>query len=58
MNDYPNYIWVYIHHLITAQLGETLSLIVFVKKYDKLRKNIKDNFIELYEILRNQIFRS
>ena len=52
-NDFPNYIWVYIHHLVTAQLGEMLSLIVFVKKYENLQKNIQDNISEKYEMIRH-----
>ena len=49
MNDYPNYIWVYVQHHVTAQVGETVSLIFFVKKYVQVQKTIKELLTEAFE---------
>ena len=49
MNDYPNYIWVYVQHHVTAQVGETVSLIFFVKKYVQVQKTIKELLTKAFE---------
>ena len=49
LNEYPNYIWVFVHHHVTAQLGELVAIILFVKKYEILRKHIYDNCMTVDE---------
>ena len=56
-NDFPNYIWVYVHHHVTAQLGETVAIILFVGKYHKLRKIITDTIMEQAEVIQGMITR-
>lgn len=52
INDYPNYLWVYTQHHVTVQLGELLSLMFFLKKYEAVQKNIKQKGSEAFNAMK------
>jgi len=49
---YPNYLWVYMHHHITAQLIETLVLLIYFAKNQHLKRHLKQDFFEFVEFLK------
>jgi hypothetical protein len=49
---YPNYLWVYMHHHLTAQLVEALVLIIYFTKHQHLKRHLKQDFLEFVDFLK------
>ena len=46
INVFPNYLWVYLHHLITFQVLGICGITIYLRKYEQLRRNVNQVSIQ------------
>jgi hypothetical protein len=52
INIYPNYLWVYMHHHITAQVIEFLIMFIYFSKHELLRQNLRQAGLEAVQFIK------
>jgi hypothetical protein len=52
LDDYPNYLWIYLHHHITAEAGILANVLIYYIKRGSLINYFKRECLELFETLR------